>query len=314
VRAAAIEKARKGFERGGETGDPAQHRGTSALVDVAAFVEVVVRGEDPGIEPVPGRDGALQLRLATSDELANARDVGTRRRGAPLGVDHASQPALARHRPGLHEDAAQKAVDRADVERLERCGQGVEAILQFEDLGVGERRRLLGRGLAGRDRRSRPGRGRPALRRRARTFGHRAIVANATPGADRWIVDTVRGWRTTAPQSLFGERGCPATGPALWNNRSLPPAPGAVRSARLAPGLLAQRSPRACRVLHDLRRNIMGATEAFASTAEIGHFIDGKPVAGTSGRRQAVFNPATGGVARHVALASAAEVDAAVAA
>jgi malonate-semialdehyde dehydrogenase (acetylating)/methylmalonate-semialdehyde dehydrogenase len=58
----------------------------------------------------------------------------------------------------------------------------------------------------------------------------------------------------------------------------------------------------------------MGATEAFASTADIGHVINGRPVAGTSGRRQAVYNPATGAVARHVALASSAEVDAAVAA
>ncbi len=57
----------------------------------------------------------------------------------------------------------------------------------------------------------------------------------------------------------------------------------------------------------------MGATEAFASTAEIGHFVDGRRAAGTSGRRQPVFNPATGAVARHVALASVAEVDAAVA-
>ena len=57
----------------------------------------------------------------------------------------------------------------------------------------------------------------------------------------------------------------------------------------------------------------MGATEAFASTAEIGHFVNGQRAAGTSGRRQPVFNPATGAVARHVALASAAEVDAAVA-
>jgi malonate-semialdehyde dehydrogenase (acetylating) / methylmalonate-semialdehyde dehydrogenase len=58
----------------------------------------------------------------------------------------------------------------------------------------------------------------------------------------------------------------------------------------------------------------MGANEAFASSAEIGHVIGGRPVAGTSGRRQAVYNPATGAVARHVALASAGEVDAAVAA
>ena len=57
----------------------------------------------------------------------------------------------------------------------------------------------------------------------------------------------------------------------------------------------------------------MGATEAFASTAEIGHYVDGRRSAGSSGRRQPVFNPATGAIARHVALASAAEVDTAVA-
>ncbi len=57
----------------------------------------------------------------------------------------------------------------------------------------------------------------------------------------------------------------------------------------------------------------MGATEAFASTAEIGHYVDGRRAAGMSGRRQPVFNPATGAIARHVALASAAEVDTAVA-
>ena len=58
----------------------------------------------------------------------------------------------------------------------------------------------------------------------------------------------------------------------------------------------------------------MGAPEAFIATAEIGHFIAGRTVPGTSGRSQPVFNPATGKVARTVALASAAEVKAAVAA
>ena len=58
----------------------------------------------------------------------------------------------------------------------------------------------------------------------------------------------------------------------------------------------------------------MGANEAFTSTAEIGHFVGGAHVAGTSGRHQPVFNPATGAIARHVALASTAEVDTAVAA
>ena len=47
---------------------------------------------------------------------------------------------------------------------------------------------------------------------------------------------------------------------------------------------------------------------------EIGHFIAGKPVAGTSGRTADVFNPASGEITGKVALASTAEVDAAVAA
>jgi malonate-semialdehyde dehydrogenase (acetylating) / methylmalonate-semialdehyde dehydrogenase len=46
---------------------------------------------------------------------------------------------------------------------------------------------------------------------------------------------------------------------------------------------------------------------------EIGHFIDGTRVAGGSGRSAEVFNPATGEVQARVALASAAEVDHAVA-
>ena len=57
----------------------------------------------------------------------------------------------------------------------------------------------------------------------------------------------------------------------------------------------------------------MGAPEAFTSTADIGHFIGGKLVPGGE-RRQAVFNPATGKVARQVALGGATEVDLAVAA
>ncbi|MCB1391174.1 MAG: aldehyde dehydrogenase family protein, partial [Rhodobacteraceae bacterium] len=46
---------------------------------------------------------------------------------------------------------------------------------------------------------------------------------------------------------------------------------------------------------------------------EIGHWIDGKLVAGTSGRFANVYNPATGEVQAKVALASAAELDAAIA-
>ena len=46
---------------------------------------------------------------------------------------------------------------------------------------------------------------------------------------------------------------------------------------------------------------------------EIGHFIGGKEVKGTSGRQGDVFNPNTGEVQAKVALASKSEVEAAIA-
>ena len=46
----------------------------------------------------------------------------------------------------------------------------------------------------------------------------------------------------------------------------------------------------------------------------IAHYINGRKVAPEGGRRQAVFNPATGEVSAEVALAGIAEVEAAVAA
>jgi len=58
----------------------------------------------------------------------------------------------------------------------------------------------------------------------------------------------------------------------------------------------------------------MGAPEAFTATTDVGHYVGGHLQPGASGRRQAVYNPATGVVARQVALASADEVEAAVAA
>ncbi len=58
----------------------------------------------------------------------------------------------------------------------------------------------------------------------------------------------------------------------------------------------------------------MGATEAFTTSTTIGHFVNGKAVAGASGRMQPVWNPATGEIARQVALADTSEVTAAIAA
>jgi malonate-semialdehyde dehydrogenase (acetylating)/methylmalonate-semialdehyde dehydrogenase len=51
-----------------------------------------------------------------------------------------------------------------------------------------------------------------------------------------------------------------------------------------------------------------------AEPGRVSHWINGGPVAGTSGRQGDVYDPATGTLARHVDFASAEEVDAAVAA
>ena len=52
---------------------------------------------------------------------------------------------------------------------------------------------------------------------------------------------------------------------------------------------------------------------AYTSNEEVGHHIGGRRVAGASGKSQAVYNPATGAVARQVALASEEEVNHAIA-
>jgi malonate-semialdehyde dehydrogenase (acetylating) / methylmalonate-semialdehyde dehydrogenase len=58
----------------------------------------------------------------------------------------------------------------------------------------------------------------------------------------------------------------------------------------------------------------MGKIETHLSTTEIGHYINGAIVPGTSARYGDVYNPATGALARKVALANDAEVATAVSA
>ncbi len=58
----------------------------------------------------------------------------------------------------------------------------------------------------------------------------------------------------------------------------------------------------------------MGAPEAFTATATVGHFMQGQATPSASGRSQPIYNPATGQVARQVALADAGDVGTAVAA
>jgi malonate-semialdehyde dehydrogenase (acetylating)/methylmalonate-semialdehyde dehydrogenase len=56
----------------------------------------------------------------------------------------------------------------------------------------------------------------------------------------------------------------------------------------------------------------MGSS-AYTNADVVGHHVGGRRVAGTSGRTQPVYNPATGAIARHVALAGADEVNEVVA-
>ncbi|WP_201319981.1 aldehyde dehydrogenase family protein, partial [Burkholderia sp. E168m30] len=57
----------------------------------------------------------------------------------------------------------------------------------------------------------------------------------------------------------------------------------------------------------------MTMVPAYTSDADVGHYLDGAPVAGRSGRFQDVFNPALGRAVRRVALAGNDEVERAVA-
>ena len=55
-------------------------------------------------------------------------------------------------------------------------------------------------------------------------------------------------------------------------------------------------------------------TSAYVRSEDLTHFINGRAAPATSGRSQAVYNPATGAVARQLQLASSEDVDSAVAA
>jgi len=56
------------------------------------------------------------------------------------------------------------------------------------------------------------------------------------------------------------------------------------------------------------------STPAYSASADLTHYINGRPQAASSGRTQAVYNPSTGAVARQLQLASSEDVQSAVAA
>src|SRR3546814_20408386 len=64
---------------------------------------------------------------------------------------------------------------------------------------------------------------------------------------------------------------------------------------------------------YEIRISDWSSDVCSSDLTELTHFIGGKHVKGTSGRSAQVFNPATGEAEKRVPLASAAELDAAVA-
>src|SRR5437588_11497243 len=82
------------------------------------------------------------------------------------------------------------------------------------------------------------------------------------------------------------------------------------RSAALPPGLAQNLLP--CRAAPAYDGSHANSACGWNDMSDVQHFINGKPVDGSSGRWGDVFNPATGERARRVALAGAGEVDAAV--
>src|SRR5450759_904418 len=74
----------------------------------------------------------------------------------------------------------------------------------------------------------------------------------------------------------------------------------------------ANSGSRTTQLSHPTQSPIGASPKKRKDMKRIGHWIDGRLVAGTSGRLSPVFNPATGEHTKDVDLASAAEVDAAI--
>ncbi len=96
--------------------------------------------ENPGIEPLAAPDGSFELGMATTDQRLQHRAVETRgQRGAAFDVGHPGQPAAFGDTRRLHQQAAQKTVEHAGIERFQRWRHAVEQRLQLLELGVAER-------------------------------------------------------------------------------------------------------------------------------------------------------------------------------
>ena len=142
---------RKAVQRRGKAGHPGQH----AVGDRGLVV-----GVDPGVEPVARVDGALQFGVATAHQCQQFGGIVSWWQRPALDVQHNRLPACWRHHLRLQDHAAQVAVERHHVHRLQRRRQCGQQVLQAVEVGI----------VQGGDGRVRRGAG------RARGMGHARIV------------------------------------------------------------------------------------------------------------------------------------------
>jgi len=136
-RVVAGHQPRKAVLRRGEAGDPREDgfRRHGFLVEL----------EDPGVEPVAPGDGLRQLGVAALHQRLQLGGVEAGRQRPRIDVDHARPPLRRQHRLRLQQHAAQVAVERAHVQRLQRRGHAVEQRLQTLDVVFGQWGRRGGR-------------------------------------------------------------------------------------------------------------------------------------------------------------------------
>ena len=120
------------LHRGREAGHPRVDGGGVAggivlVVEVMPGRVVVfafaVQLEHPGVEPLPARDGVVELGMAAQRERMQPCGVEPLRRCAPVDVEHVRPPAAVGHAGRLHQHAAlapgQLAAARRGQDRVE---------------------------------------------------------------------------------------------------------------------------------------------------------------------------------------------------
>ena len=153
-------------------------------------VSLVARLEDERIEAAVFGDRAIERSVPAQDQRARALLLGRRLGLAPAmaaGVEDVGQPRVGIEQGRLDDDAAQKAVEHDDVERLERLGDGGEQLVELGELGVAQVLLAGGDRAARRRRRFRQAHRRGGVGSLSRPAARRGACAPraARPGGDR---------------------------------------------------------------------------------------------------------------------------------